>query len=328
MNNTSVKSNVVLRGTDSMSLADMVRDCLVQCDWESWLSRGAKVVIKPNLCTAVADKVLACNTDVRVTRALCEALLTRTNRIVIGESGHLRQNPWQAFAASGYVEMAKELGIKLVNFSEEPTKLVKCDPIGELALPRQLLEADAYINVPVLKTHALTYFTGALKNQWGCVPDCRDRLRYHRSIHTLLSSIQRALHPNMILMDGIVAMEGRGPVAGNPRQLNVVLASRDAVAIDATAMRLVGLNPEKSRHVVIAAGKNIGNFERANIQVDGDWDRHTTQFVPPPRDVANTAMFYVSQYQWFVKHILANDKIYFPIRDVVVAMRKFGVTSK
>jgi uncharacterized protein (DUF362 family) len=323
----SKKSTVVLRSVSALPIDEAVRQCLTRCDWESWLPRGASVFIKPNLCTAVAEKVLACNTDVRLMRALCEALLTRTNRIYIGESGHLRQNPWQAYAASGYVEMAKELGVELVNFSEGPTKRVNCPPIGDLAMPRQLLEADAYINVPVLKTHALTYFTGALKNQWGCVPDCRDRLRYHRDIHVLLSSIQQLLHPHMVLMDGIVAMDGRGPVAGNPRSLDVVLASRDAVALDATAMRLVGLDPRLSLHVMLAAQKEIGKFAPEEITVDGDWDRHATKFEPPPRDFANSAMFFVSRYEWFVKYILANDQIYFPIRDMVVFLRKLRVAG-
>src|SRR6185437_10513946 len=149
------KSLVVLRSTVDRRLGDVVQECLVRCDWEQWLSRNAVVVLKPNLCTADPKKVAASNTDVAVMEALCEALLTRTSRIYIGESGHLRQNPWQAFAASGYVEMAKRLGIELVNFSEEPTVAVKCEPAGDLPMPRRLLEADVYINVPVLKTHAL-----------------------------------------------------------------------------------------------------------------------------------------------------------------------------
>src|ERR1043165_4918228 len=99
-------SKVVLRSVKQISVTDAIQQCLVQCEWESWLSRDAVVVIKPNLCTAAPEKGLSCNTDVVVMQALCEALRSRTTRINIGESGHLRQNPWQAFAASGYVEMA------------------------------------------------------------------------------------------------------------------------------------------------------------------------------------------------------------------------------
>ena len=322
------KSTVVLRSISSMPLVEAVRECLDRCEWESWLRKDAVVVIKPNLCTAVPDKVVASNTDVALMEALCTVLLTRTSRIFIGEAGHLRQNPWQAFAASGYVEIARNLGIELVNFSEEPTVNVKCDPIGELAMPRRLLEADVYINVPVLKTHALTYFTGALKNQWGCVPDCHDRLRYHRSINAMLSSIQRLLKPKFSLMDGIVGMQGRGPVAGEARRLDLILASRDAVALDATAMRLVGLDPLKSRHVVVAAQQGLGTIAAEDIAVDGEWDRHATTFTPPPRDFANRAMFFATQYPWFVKHVLANDRLYFPVRDAVKFVRRLGLVAR
>jgi uncharacterized protein (DUF362 family) len=322
------KTTVILRSVASTPIAEAVRDSLVQCDWESWLSRNAVVVIKPNLCTAAPEKIPASNTDVVLVEALCEALLTRTDRIYIGESGHLRQSPWQTFAASGYVEMAQRLGVELVNFSEEPTTSVKCEPIGELAMPRRLLEADVYINVPVLKTHALTYFTGALKNQWGCVPDCHDRLRYHRSINTMLSSLQRLLQPKFVLMDAIVGMEGRGPVAGQARRLDAILASRDAVAIDATAMRLVGLNPEKARHVVLAAQQGLGSINANEIDVNGEWERLATTFAPPPRDFANRAMFYATQHRWFVTHVLGNDRLYYPIRDFVKLLRRARMVAK
>lgn len=318
------KSEVTIRSVSDTPVRDAVRECLIRANWEAWVGRGARVVIKPNLCTAVADRVLASNTDVNLMEALCEALLTRTSQICIGESGHLRQNPWQAFAASGYVEMARRLGIELVNFSESPTVSMNCHPIGELALPRRLLESDVYINVPVLKTHALTYFTGALKNQWGCVPDCNDRLRHHGHIHRLLGSLQKILQPRFVLMDGIVGMEGRGPVNGEPRRLDVILASEDAVALDATAMRLVGLHPNRARHVVLAAQERIGRFAAEDILVDGEWDRLTVKFKPPPRDFANSAMFLATRYDWFVKYILANDSVYYPIRDAVVFLRKIG----
>ena len=107
------KTKVVLRSVAGTPLLDAVQQCLTALDWEQWVPRNARVVVKPNLCTAVPDKILAANTDVAVTGALCEALLTRTSRISVGESGHLRQNPWQAFKASGYDEMARRLEVVL-----------------------------------------------------------------------------------------------------------------------------------------------------------------------------------------------------------------------
>ncbi len=322
------KSQVILRGIAAGSLAAAVRECMDGCCWQEFVPRGATVVIKPNLSTAVPAKVAASNTDVEVTEAVCHVLLERTRRIIIGESGHLRQNPWQAYEASGYLEMAHRLGIELVNFSESSVVSVKLDCGVELAMPRPLLETDVYINLPKLKTHALTYFTGALKNQWGCVPDCHDRLRYHRSIAKLLCSIQKLLAPKLILMDAVIGMEGRGPVNGQPHRLNAILASRDPVALDATAMRLVGLDPRKAQHVVQASRLALGRFAAGDISVDGDLDGLTANFAPPPRDFANGAMFLLSQYPWFVKYILANDAIYYPIRDMVQLLRRAKLVAR
>ena len=321
----SATSKVLVRSVAEVPIADAVRECMERFGWESWVAPDSTVVIKPNVCTAVAEFVVGGDTNPAVVRAVCEVLRTRTRHICIGESRHLRQTPNEAFKASGYVEMARELDVKLVNFSDGPFTMVDCPPAGKIKLPSVLLEADTYINIPVLKTHAITYFTGALKNQWGCVPDHLDRLRYHRRIAQMLSSIQRILQPNLILMDGTFAMEGRGPVAGRVRRLDVLLASNDPVALDSTAMRLVGLDPKRAWHVMMAAEEHLGQFEESKIKVEGDWDRCRTQFEPAPRDLANTAVYYFTPSDWFNKHILANDRVYYPIAKTVKLIRRTGV---
>jgi uncharacterized protein (DUF362 family) len=319
------KAKVALRAVDH-NVAEAVADSLRACDWEAIVPRGASVVVKPNLCTARPESAAASNTDLRVTAAVCEMLLTRTSRIVIGESDGLRQTAWEAFAASGYVEMAQRLGVHLVNFSESPRTPVECDPAGPIDLPRLLLEADVFVTLPVLKTHALTYFTGALKNQWGCLPQY-DRILLHQHLDPLIVTLHRILRPRLTVMDAIVAMEGRGPANGKPRRLDVVLASRDAVALDATAMRLVGLEPERARHVVLAARQNLGRLDRAEIAVDGDWHRHVTAFEPAVLDKAIAAMNYMSRYRWFVKYMLEKDAVFYPVRSLVQALRRVGVVE-
>jgi len=321
----SATSKVLVRSVAETPIVTAVQGCMERFGWESWVGPDSTVVIKPNVCTAVPSIVVGGNTNPAVVRAVCEVLRTRTRRIYIGESRHMRQTPNEAFKAAGYVEMARELEVELVNFSDGPFTMVDCPPAGKIKLPSVLLEADAYINIPVLKTHAITYFTGALKNQWGCVPDHLDRLRHHRRIAAMLSSIQRILKPKLILMDGTFAMEGRGPVAGRVRRLDVLLASPDPVALDSTAMRLVGLDPKRARHVTLAAEKGLGHFDESQIEVEGDWERCRTQFEPSPRDFANTAVYYLTPHDWFTKHILANDRIYYPIAKTVKFLRRTGV---
>jgi uncharacterized protein (DUF362 family) len=190
-----------------------------------------------------------------------------------------------------------------------------------------LLECDAFISIPVLKTHALTYFTGVLKNQWGCVPMALDRIQHHGAIHEMLSSLHRLFHPQFSIMDATVCMEGRGPVAGKARQLDVILASQDGVALDATCMRLVGLEPHLSKHIVVAAKQGLGRIEEKDIEVDGDWQRHATQFERPPKDRLNTLMFKFSKYRWFTKYILGNDVVYYPVRSMVKFLRRVGLVN-
>jgi uncharacterized protein (DUF362 family) len=203
---------------------------------------------------------------------------------------------------------------------------VECEPAGKIELPVVLLEADVFITLPVLKTHALTYFTGALKNQWGCLPQY-DRILVHKYLDPLLATLHRVLRPKLAVMDGIIGMEGRGPSNGKPRRLDVVLASRDSVALDATAMRLVGLEPQRSRHVVLTAERGLGQFAAGDIEVDGDWERHKTQFEPAVLDKAIAAMNYMTRYPWFVKHMLERNTVFYPFRALVQVLRRVGIVE-
>jgi len=322
----SMKSIVALRSVRDIGVREAVVQCLQACDWESLVPRNANVVIKANCCTAVPDKAESSNTDPRIAEAVCEMLLTRTSRIVIGESDGLRQKAQEAFAVTGYVEMAKRLGVPLVNFSESPWTPVDCEPAGEIELPRMLLEADLFITLPVLKTHALTYFTGAIKNQWGCLPQY-NRILMHKHLDPLLATLHRVLNPRLAIMDGIIAMEGRGPANGKPRRMDVVLGSRDSVALDATGMRLIGLEPARSRHVVLTAEAGLGRIEERDIQVNGDFAGHATEFEPAVLDKAIAAMNYMSRYRWFVKYMLERDAVFYPIRSMVGMLRRAGVVA-
>jgi uncharacterized protein (DUF362 family) len=287
---------------------------------------NSTVVIKPNLCTAVPEKCAMSNTDPRITEAVCEVLLTRTSNVYVVESDGLRQSAWEAFEASGYKEFAARLGVKLVNLSEAPQVEVDVPPAGMVKLPSLMLHCDAFITLPVLKTHALTYFTGAIKNQWGCVPQY-DRILLHHYLDPMLATLHAIFKPCMAIMDGIIAMEGRGPANGKPRRLDLLLASRDSVALDATSMRLAGLDPDRCRHMLLTAQKRLGTFDPVEIEVDGDWARHATQFEPAILDKAIAAMDYMTRYRWFVRYMLEKDFIFYPIRAVVQVLRKIGIVE-
>ena len=319
-------SRVILRGVSDNTLRSVVAECMEFCDWKSLIPPDSTVLIKPNLCTAVPGKCEMANTDPRIAEALCEVLLTRTRKVVLAESDGLRQTAWQAFEESGYVPFAKRLGVELMNLSESPQTAVDVSPVHQVKLPDILLQGHPFITLPVLKTHALTYFTGSIKNQWGCLPQY-DRILYHRYLDPMLASMHAIFKPCISIMDGIIGMEGRGPANGKPRRIDLLLASRDSVAVDCTAMRLVGLHPELCRHVQLTSQLGLGNWEAGRITVDGDWEKHHTQFKPAVLDKAIAAMDYMSRYRWFVKYMLEKNYVFYPIRAAVQIARRIGIVE-
>jgi uncharacterized protein (DUF362 family) len=318
-------SKVILRGVNDQTLRDRVRECMEFCDWKSLVAPGSTVVVKPNLCTAVPEKWEMSNTDPRICHALCELLLERAAKVYVVESDGLRQTAWEAFEVSGYNKL-KEIGVELVDLTEAEQVEVNVPPAGKVRLPKLMMQGHTFITLPVLKTHALTYFTGSIKNQWGCVPQY-DRILLHQYLNPMLAELHGIFNPQISIMDGIIAMEGRGPANGKPRRMDLILASRDSVAVDATGMRLAGLNVEMCKHLLLTANKGLGTWRDAEITLDGDFAAHAAHFEPAILDKAIAAMDYMSRYRWFVKYMLEKNFVFYPIRAVVQMLRRAGVVE-
>jgi len=126
-------------------------------------------------------------------------------------------------------------------------------------------------------------------------------------------------------MDGIWGMEGRGPTNGEPRKLNVVLASRHPASLDATAMRLVGFAPETCRHLMLADPAALGPIDPELIAIDGDFDALKCNYKPPVFDNALRAMNALTANRFFVKYILFNNTIFNLSRFLVRKFRKIGI---
>ena len=156
----------------------------------------------------VDEKDTSISDRTRIADAVCELLLTRAAKVYVVESDGLRQTAWEAFEVSGYRSL-EALGATLVNLSEAEQIEVEVPPAGRVKLPRLMLTADVFITLPVLKTHALTYFTGAIKNQWGCVPQY-NRILMHQYLNPMLAELHAIFKPQISIMDSIIAMEGAG----------------------------------------------------------------------------------------------------------------------
>jgi uncharacterized protein (DUF362 family) len=311
---------VVVRDARGKDTFPVVRDLLDRLGVGKAVE-GKSVVLKPNLCTERAEILEVANTSPVVVEAVVRYLRDHTPSIVIGESDGTRYSANEAFRNNGTYELGRKYGVKVQNFTEDVQVAVAQRDLAGWTLARTWLDADVFITIPKLKTHATAYFTGALKNQWGCIPRS-DRILLHRKLDELIGVVNSLRPVDFAVMDGLVAMEGRGPINGTPVALDVLIAANDPVAIDVYAMSLAGLIPEKSRHVMYA-GKvlNLGETSIDRMVLDSDLRRGLPALQEARTDWAIKTMNVVSRSEFLTRQLIMNDGIFYPLRSMVQRIR-------
>ena len=147
----------------------------------------------------------------------------------------------------GFLAIGQHYDATFVNLSRAPTRSVEVGPIfGRLDMPAVLLDTEALITIPIIKTHCITPFTGAMKNQWGLLP--RARFKFHPVVHEAIAEVNAYFADRMCLgiADMTVAMEGPGPRVGVPKVCDRILASRDLVALDTLAGQYMGFERDEA----------------------------------------------------------------------------------
>jgi Pyruvate/2-oxoacid:ferredoxin oxidoreductase delta subunit len=138
-----------------------------------------------------------------------------------------------------------------------------------------VLESDAVISLPKMKTHAFQRITGAVKNQFGCIPGAL-KGEFHvktpnaSDFAKMLIDLNSFIHPRLYIMDGIMAMEGNGPRGGTPKKMNVILLSKDPIALDSTVCRLMNLDPALVLTNKIGKEMGAGTYLENEIKILGD----------------------------------------------------------
>ena len=138
------------------------------------------------------------------------------------------------------------------------------------------LDADKIINLPKFKTHQQLVATFAVKNMFGCVSGKAKAVWHYKKgatfedFCTMLIDIYRLLNPVITIIDGVVAMEGPGPISGNPRQLGWTIASVDPIAAEVVCCDLIGISPEQLPLIETAKKLGYGCTNKQDIQIVGD----------------------------------------------------------
>ena len=251
--------------------------------------RGRSVVLKPNLVEFVPGSSINTHPALVVAAAAALRRLGAATVTVAEGPGHRRDT--EAIAvASGLLEALDDAGLPFVDLNDAPlvrTRLrTRFTDLRELWIPRVLREADVVVSMPKLKTHHWVGVTLSLKNCFGCMPGrvygWPKDVFHVQGIPGSILDIAAAVRPSLAIVDGIVGMQGDGPIMGDPVRSGVVVVSRDPVAADVTAARLMGVEPEKVGYLV-EAGRFLGQARSELIEQRGEEPgRLTTRFRPAP----------------------------------------------
>ena len=233
---------------------------------------GERIVIKPDLLVAsAADK--AVTTHPAVFSAVVKALAETGATLSWGDSPGFGSTLGVGKRA-GIAERAEALGVRLADFEHGRTvSFPEGRLIKQFTIAEGVASADGLVSLPKLKTHALTRMTGAVKNQFGCIPgllkgEFHTRMPDVARFSQMLVDLNRLLRPRLVVMDAIVAMEGNGPRGGDPRHVGVLLLSADPVAIDALGCRVMALDPTLVDTVTV--GEQWGLGSATDIEIVGD----------------------------------------------------------
>ena len=255
---------------------------------------SARVVIKPNLVDFLDGRPSF--THPRVVEALIQFLraVQRVRSVVIAEGTTFRRDSEALLIQTGYAEMLERQHVEFVDLNYDDLVPVHLRGgyarMDKLFLARTVVEADALISVPKLKTHHWTQVSGSIKNLFGIVPGIKygwpKNTLHIKGIPAFLAELLDSLPtPQRVgLVDGIVGMQGDGPLFGSAVSSGVLALSTDFLALDATCARLMGFDPAQIDYLAFAAWAGLGHVDTNKIQTVGaSLDLLRRNFQPPPR---------------------------------------------
>jgi uncharacterized protein (DUF362 family) len=218
--------------------------------------RGKSVLLKPNIVECIPRKPV--NTDPQLIGATAEAFLRLdAASVTVGEGPGHHRDTYLLLYETGLGDQLAHRKIAFVDLNRDELVKTKLQAtysgLGYLWLPRSILASDFIVSMPKVKTHHWTGVTLSMKNMFGIVPGSRygwpKNVLHWAGIHESILDICATVRPHFVIADGIVGMQGDGPLNGTELRLNTVVLSDDPVAADATCARALGFTPERVVHI-------------------------------------------------------------------------------
>lgn len=234
-----------------------------------YVKSGERILLKPNILSARPPES-GVDTHPEIVRSVARIVRQVGAKVLVGDSpgGYGFKSAGSTYEASGIKKMCEEENIELAEFD-------KAYNVNGIPLALAAKEADGIISIPKMKTHNLTTITGAIKNSFGLAvglykTDCHLRAPKPKDFAKFVVDVFECAPPRLVIMDGVVAMEGEGPAAGDLRNVGLILTSNDAVACDAVFSRLIGLSPLSIHTTSEAYRRNLGQSDISKIEISGE----------------------------------------------------------
>jgi uncharacterized protein (DUF362 family) len=222
---------------------------------------GKRVVLKPNLVEF--DPATAINTNPAMVQAAVEAFRSLGAAAVrIAEGPGHRRNTLELAEGAGYFTTFAGFESMFTDLNlDEVSSVTLSKPVSRLRqiyLPRTALGADLIVSMPKMKTHHWVGATLSMKNFFGLIPGAvygwPKNILHWAGIDECIADLHTAFSRHFALVDGIVGMEGNGPIQGRPKAAGVIVAGSDMVAVDATCCRIMQIDPARIEYLKLAGG--------------------------------------------------------------------------
>jgi uncharacterized protein (DUF362 family)/NAD-dependent dihydropyrimidine dehydrogenase PreA subunit len=238
----------------------------------AFIKPGEKVVIKPNLIVPKPSST-GVTTDLRIVEAVVKLVQAQGAEAIVAEGVPFTFNVETTFRQLGYEMLIKKYGIKLINMDTYKPTIIQIKDglvLKDLKVSGILLEADKIINLPIMKTHTQTNITLGMKNLKGFICGAEKLKLHNRGISEGIVDVNTFIKPAFTIIDAIVCLEGNGPTNGQPKRMDLLLASNDILALEIIGCRVMSFDPYSVKHIQLAKHKNIGQYDESKITVIGN----------------------------------------------------------
>jgi uncharacterized protein (DUF362 family)/NAD-dependent dihydropyrimidine dehydrogenase PreA subunit len=236
---------------------------------------GRKVLIKPNVLR-LSEAKEGIVTHPAVLRSVVEKVEgMNPASLVVGDNPGMfcyGANE-ESFKKTGLMEAAKGYYQNIGNDSQKVD--FNSEYMAMVSISRAVLEADIIISLPKFKTHGLTVMTGAIKNSYGFLPGAQ-KAQLHKAagsperFHEVVVEVFRLRVPDLFIVDAVVGMEGNGPASPDLLDIGLIMASDDAMAMDAVMAKMMGLEPGRLRFLRKAQEIGLGDYDLDKVEIIGE----------------------------------------------------------